>query len=280
MGVWRAWSVRSSLVLLLGAAASPPPVAAQDGLRSIGELEVKLYGLSAGVDPLNPIVPKQTPSGLRIVVRAGGQPLSSSAVAHMLGGPFQVQADLSGPGLPSPLSLPLTGAEAIPSPDPLVLTFPGLPQSGDYEISNIRLVRAGRSVLDVLPRRVTLRVIEQILVTSVTTRPLTLDEIRDRGVVLDSRSYLGFEFAITLQFESTPVRFSFPVVFDREGVAIPIPLEPPPEPLRSLLSVPQLVPVLLKPAALPGGDPDGSPPDYGFGPLNTGGAKIPSLLVI
>src|SRR5262249_35358725 len=93
-------------------------------------------------------------------------------------------------------------------------------------------------------------------------------------------SYLGFEFAITLQFESTPVRFSFPVVFDREGVAIPIPLEPPPEPLRSLLSVPQLVPVLLKPAALPGGDPDGSPPDYGFGPLNTGGAKIPSLLVI
>ena len=139
-------------------------------------------------------------------------------MARLLGGPFQVQAELSGPGLSGTLSLPLTGADAIPSPDPLVLTFPGLPRAGDYEIANIRLVRAGRAVLDVRPRRVSLRVIEQILVTSVETRPLTLDEIRERGVVLDSRSYLGFEFAITLRLESTPVRFRFPVVFDRLGV--------------------------------------------------------------
>ena len=82
-------------------------------------------------------------------------------------------------------------------------------------------MRAGRPLLDVQPRRVTLRVIEQILVTSVVTRPLTLDEIRERGVVLDASAYLGFEFAIALKLESTPVQFRFPVVFDRQGVPIP-----------------------------------------------------------
>ncbi|MBN2370855.1 MAG: Ig-like domain-containing protein, partial [Vicinamibacteria bacterium] len=251
---------------------------AQAAMRSLGEIEIPLYGLEAGVDPANPIVPKQTASGLRIVVRAGGEALSSSEVARLLGGPFQVQADLSGPGLLGALSLPLSGPDAIPSADPLILTFPGLPHAGDYEISNIRLTRAGRALLDVKPRRVTLRVIDRILITSVATRPLTLDEIRDRGVVLDSSAYLGFEFAIVLQLESTPITFRFPVVFNRQGVQVPIPLASPPEPLRSVVSAPQLVPLLMRPVAEYG--PDGVLPPMYLGGDFGDGVKIPSLLVI
>ncbi len=265
----------AALVVLTGAIASAGPAS-----RSLTELQVSVYGLSAGVDPASPIVPKQTASGIRVVVKAGAKTLSASELARLLGGPFEVQAEISGPGLGSALTLPRTGADAIPSPDPLVLTFPGLPHAGEYDISNIRLVRSGRPVLDVLPRRVTLRVIEQILVTSVVTRPLTLDEIRERGVVLDASAYLGFEFAITLKLESTPVHFRFPVVFDRQGVPIPMPLQPPPEPLRSVVSAPLLVPVLLRPAAFEA-DPDGAPPDYGLDDLpGYGGVRIPSLLVI
>ncbi len=270
----------SALPCVLALAIATTPLARAD-VRSLGEIEVALYGLTATADPAHPIVPKQTASGIRVLVKAGGRTLSSSEVARLVGGPFVVQAELSGPGLSGTLSLPLTGAQAVPSPDPLVLTFPGLPQAGDYDLANIRLVRAGRPVLDVQPHRVTLRVIEQILVTSVVTRPLTLDEIRERGVVLDASAYLGFEFAVTLQLESTPVNFQFPVVFDRQGVPIPMPLQPPPEPLRSVVSAPQLVPVLLRPAAPEGGDPDGAPPpDYGLDKVPGGGVRIPSLLVI
>jgi hypothetical protein len=276
------WSALAVTVLstIASASASPAAGVAPVLVRSLGELDVPLYGISAGVEPASPVVPKQTAAGVRIVVTAGGRTLSSHELSRLLGGPFEVKAELTGPGLTGVLSLPRTGAEAIPSPDPLVLTFPGLPRAGDYDISNIRLVRAGRPVLDVSPRRVTLRVIDEILVTSVTTRPLTLDEIRERGVVLDASAYLGFEFAIALKLDSTPVHFQFPVVFDREGVPIPIPLQPPPEPLRSVVAPPQLVPVLLRPVA-PERDPDGAPPDSGLPELpNTGVVRIPSLLVI
>jgi hypothetical protein len=60
-------------------------------------------------------------------------------------------------------------------------------------------------------------------VTSVKTRPLTLDEIREKGIVLDSDDYLGFEFTMALSLDSKAVNFSFPVVFNRQGVAIPSP---------------------------------------------------------
>ena len=79
----------------------------------------------------------------------------------------------------------------------------------------------GRPVLDVQPQHVPVKVIDQVLVTSVKTRPLTLDEIREKGIVLDSDDYLGFEFTLGLKLESKPVNLTFPVVFDRQGVPVP-----------------------------------------------------------
>jgi hypothetical protein len=137
-------------VAVIALAASVPARAAT-AARSLTELQVALYGLGVGVEPSQPIVPKQTASGIRVVVKAGGKTLSAAEVARLLGGPFGVQAELSGPGLGSTLSLPITGAGAIPSADPLILTFPGLPVAGDYELANIRLVRGGQPVLDVQP---------------------------------------------------------------------------------------------------------------------------------
>ena len=100
-------------------------------------------------------------------------------------------------------------------------------------------------MLDVTPQSVTVEVIEQVLVTSVKTRALTLDEIREKGIVLDSDDYLGFEFTLGLKLESQPVTLSFPVVFDRQGVPIPDPLTPPPAPARQGVPMPTMVPLLL-----------------------------------
>ncbi|PYQ20146.1 MAG: hypothetical protein DMF81_19565 [Acidobacteria bacterium] len=199
-------------------------------------------------------------------------------VARFVGAGFTAQAELAGPGLSETLTLPaLAEGEAAPA-DPLLLPLPPLATAGDYTLSSVRIVAGGRTVLDVASR-VTIDVIDQVLVTSVKTRPLTLDEIREKGIVLDRDDYLGFEFTLGLSLESKPVNITFPVVFDRQGVPLPQPLSPPAESPRSGVALPPLptiVPVLLEgqlgegPTAprvkleLPGGQP----------------IQIPSVLVI
>ena len=85
----------------------------------------------------------------------------------------------------------------------------------------------GVPVLDVTPPKCRSRSSNRSSITSVNTRALTLDEIRQKGIVLDGDDYLAFEFTLGLLLESKAVPLSMPVVFDRQGVAIPLPLNPP-----------------------------------------------------
>ncbi|HWW94622.1 MAG TPA: hypothetical protein VN375_14735, partial [Vicinamibacteria bacterium] len=73
------------------------PAWAQAPLRKIGEADLSILGVSATVDPLNPSVPKNVASAVRLVVTAGGTPLTSADVPRFLGTGFQVAAELSGP---------------------------------------------------------------------------------------------------------------------------------------------------------------------------------------
>jgi protocatechuate 3,4-dioxygenase beta subunit len=236
-------SARSKSVLLVLALLFTSPLAAQ--LRKIGELDLFLRGVSATADQDEVTVPKNTMSGVRVTVRSGGSVLAPADVQRFVGGPFRIEGELSGPGLRETITLPQ--ADVPVSADPLLLTIPSLTSSGDYTLSNLRITANGQTALDVTPQRIPVTVIEQILITSVTTRSLTLDEIRQRGIVIDNDSYLGFEFTMGITMESKPVEISFPVVFDRNGVAVPQPLEPPPSPSRdSTAPLPTIVPMLLK----------------------------------
>jgi hypothetical protein len=247
--------------------------------RKIGEMELKLLGLSATVDPVRPVVPKNVPSAVRIVVRAGSAELPLSEALRFLGPNLTVHADLSGPGLRETLSLPVLTAGDPLSDDPLLLALPGLTVSGNYTLANLRIESEGRPVLDVTPQTVTVEVIEQVLVTSVKTRALTLDEIREKGIVLDSDDYLGFEFTIGLKLESQAVNLSFPVVFDRQGVPIPDPLMPPRAPSRQGVPTPTMVPLLLE-AFAEGAAGEGSGQRLPI-TLPTGEpVRIPAVLVI
>ncbi|HEX6096863.1 MAG TPA: carboxypeptidase regulatory-like domain-containing protein [Thermoanaerobaculia bacterium] len=237
-------SARSKSVLLFLALFVTTPLAAQ--LRKIGELDLFLRGVSATADQAEVTVPKNTMSGVRVTVRSGSSVLAPDDVRRFVGGNFRIEGELSGPGLRETITLPQ--ADAPVSPDPLLLTIPSLTASGDYSLSNLRITANGKTALDVTPQRIPVTVIDQILITSVTTRALTLDEIRQRGIVIDNDSYLGFEFTMGITMESKPVEISFPVVFDRNGVAVPQPLEPPPAPSREGANVPlpTIVPMLLK----------------------------------
>ncbi len=251
---------------------------AEAQFRKIGEMELRLSGLSATVENSEPVVPKNTPGGIRVLVRAGGVDLSIADLSRFLGHDFSVQGELSGPGLSQPVALPvLRPGEELPA-DPLILPTPPIVIAGNYRLSNLRIVAGGRTVLDVDPSSVPLKVIDQILVTQVTTRALTLDEIRGKGIVLDSDDYLGFEFTMGFKLDSKAVDLKFPVVFDRQGVAVPQPLSPPAAPSREGVSLPTILPLLLQAE-----DANGDPVEIPKVTMPSGVVKpvtIPAVLVI
>lgn len=264
----------SLLSLSLGAASKAQ---AQGAAYRIAEADLAIDGVSASVEPVNPVVPKNVASGLRVVVKAGGRNLTADEVAAFLGGGFEIRAELAGPGLPQAVSLPVIGTE--PPADRLLLPLPALTLAGEYSVTSIRLAVDGADRLDVGPARVTLRVIEQILITSVRARPLTFTEIQQKGILLDDNAYLGFEFTLGLKLESEPVNVRFPVVFDRRGVALPPSIPVPPVPDRQgvdLPPLPTMVPLLLTAES----DGGGAPPDLDLTMPDGQPFRIPSLLVI
>jgi len=259
-------AIACALVLTASSAWGQP-------LRKIGELRLSILGVSAGLDPSNPVVPKNTPAGARVVVRGGAGPLATPDVLRFLGTDLSVRAELTGPSLASPISLTSAGTG-----DALLLPLPPLAAAGDYQLTNLRLVAGGRTVLDLTPARARVQVIEQVLITSVKTRPLTLDEIKSKGIVLDSDDYLGFEFTLGLMLESKPVKVTFPVIFDKAGTPLPeltgkLANLPPLD--IELPNLPTIIPTMLILEGVSGGTPLVSLP---------GGqqveVRIPSVLVI
>ena len=253
------------LLFLAGSAA------AQTQQVKIGSLDLAIGGLQATVTPASPVIPKNVASGVQVVVTQNGQQLSPSAIAQYFGGPFQLVGEYSGPGLTQTLEVP----QSPPAANSLVLNLPAVTTAGNYTLSNLRFVVNGAPVFDVTPSTITVQVIDQVLVTSVQTTPLTLDQIQAMGVVLDSSAYTGFQFTVGLQLSSQVVNVSFPVVFNQQGVPIPQPLSPPSvSPAGVSVPLPTIIPVLL-------GGADGSAgPTVTFPDGSTGSVKIPSVIVI
>jgi hypothetical protein len=242
------------LALLVALGASLRVDAQQAPLRKIGELDLAIRGLSATTDA-SQTLPKNVASAVRVTLRASAQELTGADAERFLGGSFTIAGELSGPGLSAAQTLSIASGSAASPAGGFLLPIPALQTAGTYTLANLRIMRGTSTVLDVQPRTVTLNVLDQILITSVSTRQLTLDEIKQRGIVLDSDSYLGFEFTIGMKLESKAVTISFPAIFDRQNVAIPQSLVPPTV-SRTDVPVPTFVPVLLQaePTGSGGGD--------------------------
>src|SRR6185503_4258124 len=86
-------------------------------------------------------------------------------------------AELVGPSLGTAVTLATRVGEPFKI-QPLAI-------AGLHYLRGIRLVSGGTTLLAANPDTVTLEVINQILVSQVTSRALTADEIRDRGIVID-----------------------------------------------------------------------------------------------
>jgi len=160
-------------------------------------------------------VPRNTPTGISITLGFSDSAIDIGGLLALLPSGIEVAAELVGPGISSPITLRGPPGELLP--------IPALVTRGLYLVRDIRLEKDGETLLRGLPDTATIEVVDQILITQVVTRPLTLEEIRQKGILFGDDDFTGFNFTIAINLESRLVTFDFPVVFDSNNVPVPIP---------------------------------------------------------
>ncbi len=162
-----------------------------------------IVGARLMVSPAALYVPKNIPGSLAVTIASsdgGPHPKSAS-----LGIGRHVEAVLRGPAFPAYRLLGLPG-------EPLIL--PPIPLPGEYEIDDVRLINTetGEPVLETSPSRIPVHVFADVLVSQVTSRPLSVEEIRARGVTIDASNFSAVEFEASFLIEGRPFPVRFPVV--------------------------------------------------------------------
>lgn len=202
------------LVGLLGAAtvadAVLQPTAIQAGAGSFGSIRIPVYGMQLELDTRPDLDGLQTgmtavkdfPSGVMTVV---GQP--GLAVQPALPAGAVVKAEISGPAYGEEL-------HTIEGPPNGLLELPNLQVPGDYVLRNVRLEDSrGNIILRRAPgrERIRIKVIKKLLVTQVTSRALTLDEIQQKGIVIDEKNFSAVNFTVGLTLGSEKVEIDMPI---------------------------------------------------------------------
>ncbi len=185
---------------------SPARLQAQDPQvpQPLVEGEITVQGLSLSVDPVQQTVPVNIPTTVNTTLAVDNP--------QMLKG-MSVKAELYGPAFPNaPLSLTTLPNHAF--------SIPGLNRKGTYTLKNIRLESGGKQLLAADPSYVTLQVIDMI-VTRVESRPLSLKEIREKGISITDEDFTVLNFSIGFTLHSKEVRYEFPVVYSHGDPYVP-----------------------------------------------------------
>ncbi len=215
---------------------------AQEPQPPVAEGEVRFVGLTISPSPATLVVPKNTGTIVTpLLVRSDG----ITGTLPALPAESVFLAELRGPafGTPIPVSAPLNGSFTIP---PLAL-------AGNYTLENIRLMHDGDVLIQADPAIVPIEVIERVLETQVTVRPLTAEEINAKGIYIDQNNFQVVNFTVAFGLENETIDIEFPVLMPRrDTLGVPgVPLSPMPsvsigmEPPRAPL--PQLETALKTP---------------------------------
>jgi hypothetical protein len=193
--------------------------------QALGTGQILLRGLQVDVDTRPDVEGLQTsmtavkdiPTGVVSFVGLPGSALAPSIPAGAL-----VRAQLSGPSFGAG-AVPIAGAPNAG------LALPIFAVPGRHEIRNVRLEDAAGNVLLVrdpaLPT-IEIEVIEKLLVTQVTSRELTLEEIREKGIVIDEDNFTALNFVVGLTLGSERITIELPVIVPLTGAGL-AELEPP-----------------------------------------------------
>ncbi|TAK03476.1 MAG: hypothetical protein EPO39_11995, partial [Candidatus Manganitrophaceae bacterium] len=205
------WAALLLGVLLWG---WPAELRAQSPDTSIALTELKFYvvGMQIKPTPDKQAVPKELSTTVNTEVILPTAEVSFADLKPLLPKDLVIKAQLRGPAFSQPLTL--TTLPNVP------FTIPTLPIVGIYTLENIRM-ESGGELIAASPNVVTIESFEKVLVTQVTTRPLTLQEIQDRGVLIDTSNFNVISFNTAIAVQSDQVRIEFPVLIPKTPVALP-----------------------------------------------------------
>jgi hypothetical protein len=213
------------------AASALAPAAQAQGILASGE--VRIVGVGLEITPAAITVPKNTPFTLSAALRDGAG--NDVSLAPEFGG-LVVRGELSGPGLSEIRSLETVPGEPLEIPALLVV--------GNYVLDDLRLVRDGPGgeeiVLPASPALVPIQVIDKVIVSRVTSRPLSLEEIEAAGIIIDPSNFTAFEFTFGIATSSEQVPITFNVAFPQDKDILDEGGGPLFEPALPQLSVPHL----------------------------------------
>ncbi len=120
---------------------------------------------------------------------------------------FLVVAELTGPGITEPITIAATPGEQ--------LMIPPLPEEGTYALSNIRLMSGDNLILYANPSMALIDTLRKLLITQVTSRALSIDEIEALGITINPENFTAYKFTVGFATESGIVEMEIPVVMDR-----------------------------------------------------------------
>src|SRR5437899_8824669 len=176
-------------VAALVVCAAAPSVHAQRAGRFLAKEDIILLGVGLRVEPAQQTVPKDIATIVSTFLQAPNQPGDLPAFSP----DAVVKATLRGPAFAD--AVELTARPNSP------LNIPPLPVAGTYIVDGIRLEGGGQVLLFGTPDHVRIDVIEKLLVTQVTSRPLTAAEIRQKGIVFDRSSFQAYNFTAAFRSE-------------------------------------------------------------------------------
>jgi len=203
------------LILLISGTAS-----AQQAPAPLTSFNFTIVGVQMNVGPEYQAVPKGIASQVTTGFTTNGEPLAPE-VAAMLPQDFTVTGDLTGPTIVSKLTLTTRAGQPF--------QLPTFPLAGKYTLSNLRVIDgAGKAFMAAVPQSVTIESINDPLITSVTTHQLTLEEIQQQGIVVDSSNFTVYQFNAAIGTQSNQQPISFPVVIPNQSTLVQNP-EPLPQ---------------------------------------------------
>ena len=146
------------------------------------------------------------PSGAKLLIPVqvllGSRPATTQELAQLLPAGAKLEGTFTGPGIPA---TPLTGELDTG------LFTPALGTAGDYQISAIRIAKDSVPIVDAPGQTVAIRCLGEVLINSVTSTPMTMDEIRASGIQLGQGDYVATRFTLALGIGSNQVKLKVPV---------------------------------------------------------------------
>ena len=188
--------------ILLGIFLCLPGLHGQDA-ETIATREVTVNGARLEINPAQQTVPINTGTSVNTVFAVG----SAEMPEGML-----VKGTLRGPGINGSITL-----STLPNHP---FAIPGFTTKGTYYLENIRLEKDGKILISAEPGQAVIEAMD-IIITKVESRPLTLEEIREKGIVISEQNFSVYNFSVGFIVESNVVTYEFPIVYSGHDVYIP-----------------------------------------------------------